>query len=74
LIFDMERFVKAVEKALIKIAERDLREIDISEIWVETSLPKDFILEILKKENLKVPDRISVIKDGEEVIWKRSKS
>ncbi|OQX57540.1 MAG: hypothetical protein B5M49_03620 [Thermotoga sp. 4484_232] len=70
----MERFVKAVEKALIKIAERDLREIDISEIWVETSLPKDFILEILKKENLKVPDRISVIKDGEEVIWKRSKS
>jgi len=74
LIFDMERFIKAVEKALIKIAERDLREIDISEIWVETSLPKDFILEILKKENLKVPDRISVIKDGEEVIWKRSKS
>ncbi|RKX38652.1 MAG: hypothetical protein DRP24_01005 [Thermotoga sp.] len=74
MIFDMERFVKAVEKALIKIAERDLREIDISEIWVETSLPKDFILEILKKENLKVPDRISVIKDGEEVIWKRSKS
>lgn len=70
----MERFVKAVEKALIKIVERDLREIDISEIWVETSLPKDFILEILKKENLKVPDRISVIKDGEEVIWKRSKS
>ncbi|RKX52797.1 MAG: hypothetical protein DRP25_01620 [Thermotoga sp.] len=70
----MERFIKAVEKALIKIAERDLREIDISEIWVETSLPKDFILEILKKENLKVPDRISVIKDGEEVIWKRSKS
>ncbi len=70
----MERFVKAVEKALIKIAERDLKEIDISEIWVETSLPKDFILEILKKENLKVPDRISVIKDGEEVIWKRSKS
>ena len=70
----MERFVKAVEKALIKIAERDLKEIDISEIWVETSLRKDFILEILKKENLKVPDRISVIKDGEEVIWKRSKS
>jgi len=70
----MERFVKAVEKALIKIAERDLKEIDISEIWVETSLPKDFILEILKKENLEVPDRISVIKDGEEVIWKRSKS
>ena len=74
MIFDMERFVKAVEKALIKIAERDLKEIDISEIWVETSLPKDFILEILKKENLKVPDRISVIKDREEVIWKRSKS
>ncbi len=70
----MERFAKAVEKALIKIAERDLKEVDISEIWVETSLPKDFILEILKKGKVKVPESISVIKNKEEVIWKRSRS
>ena len=74
MIFDMDRFVKAVEKALVKIAERNLKEVDISEIWVETSLPIDFILEILKRGNLKIPDGIHVIKNREEVIWKRSKS
>ena len=73
MIFDMKKFVKAIEKALVKIAERDLKEIDISEIWVETSLPKDFILEILKKEDLKIPNTVYVIKDKEEIIWKRSK-
>ncbi|PLV58668.1 hypothetical protein [Thermotoga sp. KOL6] len=71
---DKEKYVKGIEKALQRIAARDLKDIDVSEIWIETALPKDLILEILKESNLNVPPGIEIIKDGREILWKRSGS
>ncbi|ABQ46896.1 MAG: Uncharacterized protein XD64_0218 [Thermotoga sp. 47_83] len=71
---DKEKYVKGIEKALQKIAVRELKIVDISEIWIETALPKDLIIEILKEGKLNIPSGIETIKDGRDVIWKRSGS
>ncbi|KAF2959231.1 MULTISPECIES: hypothetical protein [unclassified Thermotoga] len=71
---DKEKYVKGIEKALQKIAVRELKTVDISEIWIETALPKDLIIEILKEEKLNIPSDIETIKDGRDIIWKRSGS
>ncbi|PLV57672.1 hypothetical protein [Thermotoga sp. SG1] len=71
---DKEKYIKGIEKALQRIAVRDLKDVDISEIWIETALPRDLIREILKEESLNIPPGIESIRDGREILWKKSGS
>lgn len=71
---DKEKYLRGVERALLEIAKRELKEVDISEIWIETALPKDLIMELLADPSLNVPATIETIKDGREILWKRSGS
>lgn len=71
---DKEKYLRGVERALLEIAKRELKEVDISEIWIETALPKDLIRELLADPSLNVPATIETIKDGREILWKRSGS
>ncbi|QTA37674.1 hypothetical protein JYK00_08065 [Thermosipho ferrireducens] len=69
-----ERYEKALTKILKDFANRGIEEVSLEELWIETSLPKDLILEILERKNIKFPDEILKIFDGEKVIWSREKS
>ncbi|MCD6551387.1 MAG: hypothetical protein J7K79_04055 [Thermotoga sp.] len=71
---DREKYIKGIEKALQRISSRDLKDIDVSEIWIETALPEDLIREILKEESLNIPPGIEVIRNGREILWKKSGS
>ncbi len=73
-MLDKEKYLRGVERALLEIAKRELKEVDISEIWIETALPKDLIMELLADPSLNVPATIETIKDGREILWKRSGS
>ena len=67
----MESFAKAIRNVLMRFRERDMRVIEIDEIWIETSIPKDFIIELIKKGEVEIPEGIDEIKRGKSVIWRR---
>ncbi|ONN26569.1 hypothetical protein XJ44_08635 [Thermosipho affectus] len=46
--------------------------VTVEEIWVETSLPIDLILEILERNKLNYPEEIKEIKYKNEIIWSRN--
>lgn len=46
-IENIERYILAVRKAFEKIPETEKNEIDLREIWVNSSLPADLILKII---------------------------
>ncbi|MBO8160208.1 MAG: hypothetical protein H0Z24_01110 [Thermosipho sp. (in: Bacteria)] len=64
-----ERYEKALSNVLKNLADRGMEEITIEELWIETSLPKDLILETLKRGNVNIPEEIKLITDKETVIW-----
>ena len=61
---DREKYIKGIEKALQRISSRDLKDIDVSEIWIETALPKDLIREILKELVGELSQEISILYGG----------
>ncbi|MBO8140152.1 MAG: hypothetical protein H0Z22_06750 [Thermosipho sp. (in: Bacteria)] len=64
-----ERYEKAISNVLKNFVERGFEKITIEEIWFETSLPKDLILEIFQRGNLEIPKEIKEIKDKNLTIW-----
>jgi hypothetical protein len=64
-----ERYEKAISNVLKNFLERGFEKITIEEIWFETSLPKDLILEVLKRGKLEIPSEIKEIKDKNSVVW-----
>ncbi|MEJ5228805.1 MAG: hypothetical protein WHT65_02285 [Pseudothermotoga sp.] len=69
-----ERYAKAIEKVIGTIVQRERYDVDISEIWIETSIPQDLIVEILEKFPLQLPETLHSITLGERTVWKRKDS
>ncbi len=69
----MESFSKAISNVLKRYSERGINVIDIKEIWIDTSIPEDLMLELLKKNEVEVPDGILEIRKDSRVVWKRRK-
>ena len=69
--FNYERYAGAVEEALTKVAAKN-GAVQIRQIQLETSVPKDLIIEVLDKNIVEFPDRIQEILDTEEgKKWKK---
>ncbi|WP_129409573.1 hypothetical protein [Marinitoga lauensis] len=70
---DLSIFLKAIESSIIKAPVKNDKRILLSDLWVISSLPKDLIIEVLKKysEDLTVPEDINEIYDdrNNEIIW-----
>ncbi|SHH22524.1 hypothetical protein [Thermosipho atlanticus] len=64
-----ERYEKAISNVLQNLANRGLEKVSIEELWIETSLPKDLILETFKRGNVIIPEEIKEILDKENIIW-----
>lgn len=69
--FNYERYAGAVEEALDRVAAKNGK-VRIRQIQLETSVPKDLILEVLGKGIVEFPDRVDQIIDSEEgKAWKK---
>ncbi|MEA1884682.1 MAG: hypothetical protein U9N62_09215 [Thermotogota bacterium] len=53
-IENIERYILAVQKAFEKIPETEKKEIDLREIWINSSLPADLILQIITDHGEKI--------------------
>lgn len=69
----VESFSKAIANVLKRYSERGMKVVDIKEIWIDTSIPEDLMIELLKKNEVEVPDGILEIKKDSHVVWKRRK-
>jgi len=67
---DLERYKKAVEKVIQRFADRGWEEIKIEEIWFETSLPVDIILEAFNA-GVNIPSEVKTVTHKGNVIWQR---
>ncbi len=61
--FNYRRYAGAVEEALGKLAVKN-GVVKIRQIQLETSIPKDLIVEVLDKEMVEFPERIDKIVDS----------
>ncbi|ABR31447.1 hypothetical protein [Thermosipho melanesiensis] len=66
-----ERYEKAISKILQDFANRGLEIVTVEELWVESSLPIDLILEILERNNITFPNEIKEIKYKNNTIWSK---
>ena len=69
----MENFVKAIRNILMRFREREMKIVDIDEIWIESSIPEDLIIEIIRKGEVEIPEEIDEIRKGKNVIWRRER-
>lgn len=68
---ELEKYARAIEKSLMQIALREKDRADVSEIWIDTSIPVDLIIEIIKSRDISIPQEIKAITDGNKTIWVR---
>ncbi|MBS3736054.1 MAG: hypothetical protein V5A87_02670 [Candidatus Bipolaricaulota bacterium] len=69
--FNYARYAGAVEEALNRLAAKN-GAVDTRQIQLETSVPKDLIIEVLDRGMVDFPERIDEIVDSEEgKEWKR---
>jgi len=68
---DLEKYVRAIEKSLTQMVLREMNSVDVSEIWIDTSIPMDLIVEILKTRQLKIPEELQAITNVGKTIWVR---
>lgn len=68
---DLEKYARAIEKSLMQIALREKDRADVSEIWIDTSIPIDLIVDIIKSRDISIPQEIKAIIDGNKTIWVR---
>ena len=69
----MDSFSKALSNVLRRYSERGIEVVDIKDLWIDTSIPEDLMMELLKSGSVEVPDGILEIKRGSHVVWKRRK-
>lgn len=55
-----ERYREAIERVLPELPVRN-GAISVTSIWVETSLPRDLIIEIVKEGRLRLPPNVERI-------------
>lgn len=63
--FNYRRYAKAIEEALDRVATKN-GVVQVKQIQLETSVPKDLIIEVLDKGLVVFPDRIDKIINTEE--------
>ncbi len=69
---DYSRYVKAIEKAVNNITTKmEKTEIGIDEIWIETSIPEDLIVEIIEKYDVQFPNSLTLVTSKKGIVWKR---
>ena len=49
--FDFERYIKSITNTLNEVSVKD-GYVQLEDLWVATSLPKDLILDIIRNKNL----------------------
>ena len=69
----MENFSKALSNILKRYRERGMEIVDIREMWIDTSIPEDLMVELLKKGDVEVPEGILEIRRDSHVVWKGRK-
>ncbi len=57
---DYSRYKKAVESVLEKVPVKN-RKVHLETIQLETSLPRDLLLEIIKREEIDLPENVDEI-------------
>lgn len=67
---DLEKYVMAVQTAIEKAPLRADNSVDISDIWVITSLPIDLIMECLKKPQIQLSPKVSKVTFNKKTILK----
>lgn len=72
LEFDIEKYIQAVKSAVEKAPLRAEDIVDLSDIWVITSLPVDLIIECLKRPEMKLPSTVSKVIFNKKVVVKNS--
>jgi len=69
---EVVKYIKAIEASLLKVPIRQGNCIYLSDIWLVTSLPKDLIVEILRKYQIELPENAKAVVDGKRVIYRKS--
>ncbi|MGQ9855243.1 MAG: hypothetical protein ACUVQF_00710 [Fervidobacterium sp.] len=67
---DFEKYKKAIEKVIQRFSDRGWEEIRVEEIWFETSLPMDLILQVINM-GVTIPSDVKSITHGGKILWKR---
>lgn len=57
---EREKYQRAIEQAIAELPVED-GTVSLESIWLETSLPQDLILEILKEGQLSLPSNVERI-------------
>lgn len=60
IIVDREVYRRAIERVLPELPVEN-GAIDVNSIWIETSLPRDLIIEIIREGKLKLPANVERI-------------
>lgn len=66
---DIDKYKKAIEKVIQRFADKGWEEIKVEELWFETSLPVDLIIEVIKS-GITVPPEVKTITHRGNVLWK----
>lgn len=67
---DIEKYRKAVEKIIQRFADRGWEEIKMEEVWFETSIPMDILIEAFNA-GVTIPPDVKLVTHKGNVIWKR---
>ncbi len=67
---DLEKYIQAVKSAIEKAPLRVEDSVDLSDIWVITSLPVDLIMECLKSPEMKLPPTVSKVIFNKKIVLK----
>jgi len=73
LEIDYERYKVALNKILQKAPIRKDGYVHVSDMWIISSLPKDLLLEMIRKGNVKLSSTAKGIKDKNRVIFRNSR-
>ncbi len=70
--FDADKYKRAIEKALAEIPVEN-GAVTLEALWLETAIPQDIIIEIVRNGGLELPPYVEKIatRDG-QVLWERS--
>jgi hypothetical protein len=68
-IEEAERYVTAVKRAFEKIPESEDKKVDLRDIWINSSLPGDLILEVIKENYEMIGiEKENLMLDGEKIL------
>jgi hypothetical protein len=68
----VEKYKQAIEQAITELPVED-GSVSLESIWLETSLPRDLILEILRGEQLQLPANVErIVARGGKVLARRA--